>query len=194
MALAYAAVELELREVLLKDKPTEMLEASGKGTVPVLVLPQGEVIDESIDIMRWALAQGDRDRWLSDPAGHPADHWISANDGHFKHCLDRYKYADRHPEQPAEWYRAQTFPHLERLEQVLQNSPWLHGKTMGLADVALFPFLRQFAMVDRPWFDSSPYSALRQWLENWLDHALFQSVMQKRAPWEPGQKPVLLAS
>jgi len=190
MALAYAGTGVELREVLLKDKPAAMLEASPKGTVPVLVLPGDKVIDESIDIMAWALDHADPDGWRSDPVGGTVAAWLAANDGDFKAALDRYKYADRHPEQPPEYYRSQGEVFLQRLERVLAREDWLHGAAMGSVDVALFPFVRQFAMVDRGWFAQSPYAATRRWLDTLLEHPLFLRVMVKYLPWTPGATPV----
>ncbi len=194
MALAYTGIAVELREVLLKNKPPELITASTKGTVPVLVLPDGTVLDESIDIMHWALAQADPDNWLSPPCDGDTASWLAANDGPFKHWLDRYKYADRYPEQPAGWYRSQASPHLEHLDDVLRDNAWLHGERAGIVDVALFPFIRQFAMVDYDWFAAGPYPALRRWLEGWLAEPLFLAVMQKLPRWEGGQEPTLLIS
>lgn len=194
IAIAYAGVEVTLREVLLRDKPSEMLSVSAKGTVPVLVLPDGEVIDESIDVMHWALDQGDPDQWLTPSPVQDAASWIAANDGPFKHWLDRYKYADRHPEQSASWYRDQAGAHLARLDEALNHNPWLHGEKMGLVDVAVFPFVRQFAMVDYDWFARSPYPALGQWLERWLQMPLFLGVMHKYPRWTAEQVPVIFPS
>lgn len=194
MALAYSGVQVELREVVLKHKPAELIAASAKATVPVLVLPDGPVLEESLSIIDWALSHNDPDEWLSSPADLSNHEWIAENDGAFKHWLDRYKYADRHPEKSAEWYRDQTDPHLSRLNEVLSQHPWLHGSRMGLSDVALFPFVRQFAMVDYSWFEESQYSSLRRWLETLLESPLFKSVMQKYPQWASGNDPVVLAS
>ncbi|WOJ94854.1 glutathione S-transferase [Congregibacter variabilis] len=194
MALSYAGVRVELREVVLKDKPSAMLEASPKGTVPVLILPGGRVIDESIDVMFWALRQRDQDHWLTlEPGGKlPREliELIAENDGSFKGMLDKYKYADRHPQQSADWYREQACVFLGTLETRLSDKPWLHGSQLGFADVAIFPFIRQFAMVDRPWFDQTPYSQLRRWLDDLLGSELFTSVMHKHPKWTPEQSPL----
>jgi glutathione S-transferase len=192
MALAYAGIAVELREVLLRDKPQEMLAASPKGTVPVLVLPDGPVIDESVDIMLWALSRSDPDNWLAPPARGDAASWIGANDGDFKTWLDRYKYADRHPDHPPTWYRGQAAAHLARLDAVLADNRWLHGERRGLADAALFPFIRQFAMVDFAWFSGGPCSHLLRWLQAWLEDPLFLGVMHKYPRWQPGGAPQLL--
>jgi glutathione S-transferase len=190
MALAYAGTPVELREVLLRDKPPEMLRCSPKGTVPVLVLPDGRVIDESLEVMRWALGHNDPDRWMD--AADATAFLVESNDGEFKHFLDRYKYADRHPEQPAAWYRNQNAAQLEILERRLQGQGWISGSRAGFTDIALFPFIRQFAMVDRSWFDAAPYPALQRWLQYWLDSDLFTRVMFKLPRWEAGQEATLL--
>ncbi|MFT7288864.1 MAG: glutathione S-transferase [Halieaceae bacterium] len=192
MTLAYAGTRVELREILLRDKPAEMLAASAKGTVPVLVLPDGRVIDESIDIMRWALCTADPDGWNPAAQAKEVMQWVALNDGPFKSWLDKYKYADRFPEQSASWYRNQAEPFIGSINTALEQHRFLMGPTMGLADVALFPFLRQFAMVDRSWFDQSPYDPLRQWLASFMENPLFKRVMLKRAPWVRGQVPVAL--
>lgn len=187
MALAYAGITAEHREVVLKNKPAELLQASAKGTVPVLVMPDGEVLDESLAIMRWALMQSDPEQWMTAAVSGDAEAWIAANDGPFKQQLDHYKYADRYPEHPADWYRDQALPHLSALDEVLRHHSCLHGDRAGLVDVALFPFIRQFAMVDYQWFTNSPYKALHQWLERWLEDPLFLSIMQKRPAWSRDQ-------
>lgn len=193
LALACAGVSIELREVLLRDKPQAMLDASPKGTVPVLVLPEGTVIDESCDIMDWALAQADPGHWRRPPVSGEADVWIADNDGPFKAALDRYKYADRHPGYPPQTYREQGEVLLARLDAILAEHRWLHGEQPGRIDAALFPFIRQFAMVDMAWFRASPYPGLCRWLHAWLDHPLFAAVMAKHAPWAPGQAPLRYA-
>ncbi len=190
MLLLYAGVRVELREILLRDKPPEMLQASGKGTVPVLVLPDGRVIDESLDVMRWALEQGNPEAWEPPHPGSPGARMIESNDGAFKHWLDRYKYADRHPEHSRAWYREQCTAHLETLEQHLTGQPWLSGESRGFTDVALFPFLRQFSMVDAAWFDACPYPQLRSWLKRLLGDFLFTGAMGKYERWQSGNPPV----
>lgn len=175
MALRYSGVPLTTVEVSLKAKPVEMLALSPKGTVPVLVCADGRVIEQSLDIMRWALAQNDPDNWL----GPDSAALIEENDHVFKTHLDRYKYAIRYPEQPMEHYRAQGEQFLQHLEDLLGHAPYLAGDRLSLADVALAPFIRQFAHVDREWFEQAPYPHLRVWLERFLASALFTSVMAK---------------
>ncbi|MFJ4086244.1 glutathione S-transferase [Pseudomonas psychrophila] len=175
MALRYSGVPLSIVEVSLKAKPAQMLAASPKGTVPVLVCPDGSVIEQSLDIMHWALARHDPDNW-SQPG---CNELIEANDTTFKVLLDRYKYAIRYPEHPMAFYRAQGAEFLQRLEDVLTRSPYLAGPALSLADVALAPFVRQFAHVDRDWFAQAPYPHLNAWLERFLASELFSSVMRK---------------
>lgn len=193
MTLAYSGVAVELREVLLKDKPVDLLNASSKGTVPVLCLPDGVVLDESLAIMRWSLAQSDPDCWLDALAAPAHLELVQQNDGPFKAWLDQYKYADRHPEHPEAWYRDQALPFLQQLNGRLETNRWLQGPRMQVTDVALFPFIRQFAMVDRAWFDSAALDDLRCWLGTMLELPLFRAVMARNKPWEAGQAPVIFA-
>lgn len=190
LALARAGVPVELREVRLRDKPDAMLRASSKGTVPVLHLRDGRVIDESLEVMHWALAQSPGSPWA--PPTPVEAQWIEMNDGDFKIYLDRYKYADRYPEHPPAWYRGQMTKHLTALDGHLARTPFLAGDAAGFVDAALLPFIRQFSMVDSDWFASAPYPALRRWLRHGLDSALFQAVMFKAAQWHPGQPPLIV--
>ena len=183
MALVVAGVSVELREVLLRDKPFAMLEASAKGTVPVLVLPDGQVLDESLDVMSWALAQRDPEHWLQ---GEGADDpLIQVCELNFKPWLDRYKYADRYPEQSRGHYRSQAEVFLSDLEGRLSHGFFLAGNQVTLVDVALLPFVRQFAGVDPAWWHVAPYPNLRRWLEHWLTSEAFTAVMLKSPPWRP---------
>ncbi len=183
MALNYAGVELEHREVLLKDKPRSMLKASAKGTVPVMLLPDGTVIDESVDVMRWALAQHDPDHWWSEALMAATNTLLEENDFVFKKHLDQYKYADRYPEKPQSFYRAEAEQFLKQLEQRLSQQRHLLDDRLTFADVAIFPFIRQFAFVDKTWFDQAPYPMLQSWLCSFLDSALFLNVMTKYPTW-----------
>jgi len=179
MALRYSGVPVSIIEVSLKAKPADMLAASPKGTVPVLVCADGRVIEQSLEIMHWALSQNDPDVWL--PADRPLiEALIEENDTRFKVLLDRYKYAVRYPEYPMEHYRAQGAVVLQRLECLLEHTPYLTGTTLTLADVALAPFIRQFAHVDRAWFAQAPYPKLQAWLERFLASGLFTAVMAKQ--------------
>ena len=185
MALAAAKAEVMLREVLLKDKPAELLAASPKATVPVLVLSDGQVVEESLDIMQWALERSDPLGWLED-AVLDSD-WISECDGDFKHWLDRYKYADPHPQHTAEDCRKNAEGFIQKLEDQLSVSDWVSGEAANAVDVALFPFIRQFARVDPSWWHQAPYPKVRQWLKNWVNSALFLAIMAKYPRWESGQ-------
>ena len=185
MALAASGAEVMLREVLLKDKPAELLAASPKATVPVLVLSDGRVVEESLDVMQWALEYRDPLNWLE---GEALDSdWISACDGDFKHWLDRYKYAERYPEHAAEDYRQNAEAFIQKLEDQLSSTDWVGGDAANAVDVALFPFMRQFAGVDPSWWQQAPYPHVQQWLENWLNSALFSAIMAKYPRWESGQ-------
>ena len=183
MALFYAGIEVELREVLLRDKPMDMLRVSQKGTVPVLVLPDGNVLDESCVIMHWALDQSDPDQWYFSAKSAELDEIIQNNDSLFKESLDRYKYSDRYPEHTIKYYRAQAEIFLTSLEQKLTATQYLLGPKISLADVAIFPFVRQFSLVDKVWFDASPYPKLRRWLAYFLSVEFFLAVMQKHPVW-----------
>ena len=190
LALAISNVGYDLYEVSLKNKPAEMLAASPKGTVPVLVLPGGLVIDESLDIMRWALAQSDPNGWLN-PTLDIMLALIADNDGKFKHALDRYKYPNRYPlESDGE---AHTFALAQRLEashwlQTLESrfsrgwQVWLCGTQPSLADMAILPFVRQFAHTDSAWFEAQPWPLLQAWLASFQTSALFGATMASHKP------------
>jgi len=179
LALRYSGVCVRIIEVSLKAKPAEMLALSPKGTVPVLSV-NGEVIDESLAIMQWALAQHDPDNWRlqGDPSVLAL---IDENDQGFTYHLDRYKYAERYPEYPMEHYRAEGEVFLQKLERLLEDRAYLLAHHPSLADMALAPFVRQFAHVDRDWFARAPYPRLQRWLEAFLQSPLFIRVMAKTA-------------
>lgn len=182
MALRYAGIATEIHEISLRDKPAAMLAVSPKGTVPVLVLPDGQVIDQSLEIMRWALLQQDADDWAlasNPPAQDSIQQLISENDGDFKQALDRYKYADRYPDHPASFYRAQGEIFITKLESLLIQNPYLLSDRISLADIAIFPFIRQFASVDQAWLDTAPYPKTRAWLNTLVSSPLFLHIMEK---------------
>lgn len=185
MALWAAGITVELREVKLAAKPPALLAASPKGTVPVLVLADGRVIDESLAIMRWALAQNDPEGWL---AGEDAA-LIAAYDGPFKHHLDRAKYPGRYDEEGTD-HRAAALALLGNLEVRLERTACLCGPTRSLADIALFPFIRQFAAIDPDWSAAQPLPHLQGWLEALAGSELFAAIMPKVAPWADGDVPV----
>lgn len=192
MALLAAGIVCELREVLLRNKPAHMVELSPKGTVPVLLLPDGTVIDESLDVMYWALAQSDRYAWLTADSDRSAQ-LIAANDGPFKAQLDRYKYWVRFPEHTQRHYRDQALAHLARLEDALHrhDGAGLCCSRPTVADYALLPFVRQFSKVEPQWFAEAPYPQLRSWLHTLEQSALFRTVMLKYPVWAEGN-PVTL--
>lgn len=178
MALWAAQIQVELREVSLREKPQHLLQISPKATVPVLQLADGTVLEQSLDIMRWALMQNDAQGWLSGDM-RLADSLISLNDGEFKKALDRYKYPERYPEQPAIFYQQQGEKFLQKMEALLTEHQYLLGNSASIADVAIFPFIRQFAAVDAEWFGRSAYPRLREWLAGWVEGKLFAEIMQK---------------
>jgi len=188
LALAISGMACVLREVKLSAKPPAMLEVSPKGTVPVLVLPDGKVIDESLDIMHWALLNRDPEGWLErDDA-----EWIALNDGPFKHDLDRYKYPERYG-MDAIVHRESGLDFLRAIDRRLARAGQLCGSARGLADAAIMPFVRQFSGVDRVWFAAQPLPHLKAWLAGHLESELFQLVMMHSSPWSPGDPPIIFA-
>ena len=184
MALLVSATPVRLREVVLRNKPEEMIAASSKATVPVLVLPDGQVIDESLAIMHWALERNDPENWLQGSAAETA--LIAEADGPFKHALDRYKYPTRYENVDPLDHRAAGQAFLEKLDGLIQPSGQLMGAKPTLADHAIFPFVRQFANNDRDWFDQLPLPALRKWLGDHLASPLFATTMVKYPQWVSG--------
>ncbi len=182
LALQVSREPVELREVLLRDKPAEFLAASPDGTVPLLQ-DGPRIVAESLDIMLWALGRSDPKGWLAMPEEGRA--LIACFDGPFKTALDRTKYHSRHPGSDPEATRAEAMAVLGGLEGRLD--PWLFGARPRLADMAVLPFVRQFAMIDRARFDREAGPGVRRWLDLFLGLPLFAAVMAKRAPWAPGQ-------
>ena len=184
MAICYSGLQCELREVVLRDKAQEFLKASPSGTVPALVLSH-QVLDESFDIMLWALKQSDPMGWLDMPeAGYAL---VKETDGSFKNALDRIKYASHHPEANKESYFCTATEFLEKLDRML-DKPHLFEETVRLADVAIFPFVRQFAFIDKAWFDAQDWPSLHRWLESILASELFLKVMTKYPRWQSGDE------
>ena len=182
MAIAVSGVKVELREVVLRDKPAEILEISSKGTVPVLVLADDRVIEESLDIMRWALGINDPEDWLEDTD----ETLTAANDGPFKHALDRYKYPHRYGLPDGLEHRDEALVHLTKLEARLKASRFLRENNRGFTDIALFPFVRQFAATDQAWFDTLPLPALQRWLSGLMASELFAQIMTRYPQWIAG--------
>lgn len=181
LAIRVSGVAVDKCEVDLRNKPKALLDCSPKGTVPVLQFSDGRVIEESLDIMQWALAVNDPEKWLGGGLSPSADSLalIRQNDGPFKAALDRYKYAVRFPEHPAATYREQAADFLSELNSRINKQGYLVRNRPDLADWAIFPFIRQFANVDKNWFYQSEYNHLNQWLDTFLASALFNVVMQK---------------
>jgi UPF0176 protein len=197
MALAISGIHCELREVVLRDKPAELLAASPKGTVPVLVLTDAQenaqVIEQSLDIMLWALQQQDPEHWLCPSQGDlPAMLALIATcDGTFKHHLDRYKYATRYENVDAQHHRTEAARFLEDLNHRLSPTPYLFGTAPSLADRAIVPFVRQFSLADPNWFAAQPWPNLHLWLADWLDSPLYATMMAKYEPWHPERESVI---
>lgn len=191
LAVAVSRQTVELREILLRDKAKEFLETSPSATVPCLRL-EGRVVDESLDIMLWALGRNDPYVWLRPEQGDPAEmlDLVRTMDGPFKHHLDRYKYDTRFPETQRSDERTAAGVHVWHLEERLSRTPWLFGNRASLADYAILPFIRQFANTDRDWFDTESWCAVKAWLEAFEASDLFQSVMAKWTKWEQGREPV----
>lgn len=181
LALAVSGQAYALQEVLLRDKPAALLAASPKGTVPVLVLTDGRVLDQSLDIMGWALQRHDPQQWLCPPGATLDDMltWVAQCDGPFKQALDRCKYPQRTPECDPAQARADANEWLLTLEARLADSAYLCGTQAGLADGAIFPFVRQFAAIDPPWWRAQPWPHLQRWLQQWLETTLFIDTMRK---------------
>ncbi|WP_019557051.1 glutathione S-transferase [Thiomicrorhabdus arctica] len=199
MAIMASGVQVEQREIVFWDKPVEMLAASPKGTVPVLILPDGQVIDESCDIMLWALSQSDKLNWLpseKEKAFAEMTSLIDLCDNEFKTHLDHYKYAERFPDELPETYRLRGEDFLQTLEELLAHSfsvsklLALNAKNISMTDIALFPFVRQFAHVDKHWFEQSIYRYLKRWLEQHLDAEYFTSIMKNRPVWRISHAPL----
>ncbi len=182
MALHAAQQKVEHREIILRNKPQTMLDISPKGTVPVLQLTDGQVLDESLDVMRWALSANDPQQLLQESDESKA--LIEKNDNEFKHWLDRYKYFERHPEQSQRYYREKAELFLTTLEQRLSQSNYLFGNKTTITDIAIMPFVRQFAFADRDWFFSADYPHLQRWLNTWLASEWFEAVMAKHPLWQ----------
>jgi len=185
MAIASSAVSCEMREVDLKNKPQAMLDISPKGTVPIVLLPEGIVLEQSLDIMTWALKKNDPDGWLN----HPEEEMhklIKINDTEFVKALNEYKYPDRVEGGDSMKARAIGFEFLKNLEMRIAARGFVVGETVSFADIAIFPLVRQFALVDWMWFEDCGLMRLRIWLNYFMHSELFEVVMEKYSPWQPG--------
>jgi len=191
LGILFAELQVELREITLKNKPSQMLAISPKGTVPVLQLLDGTVIEESTEIMIWTLEQQDPQGLLDAEVLQQANALIDKNDNEFKYWLDRYKYADRHTDMTQTEYQQKGEIFLQVLEELLTKNPYLLGKTVTIADIGIMPFVRQFAHVDRNVFYSLPYPNLQRWLQDWLQHPFFLQTITKFQPWQDGDEAVI---
>ena len=188
LALASAAVQVELREILLRDKAPEFLQTSPSGTVPCLKT-EDRVIDESRDIMIWALQINDPEGWLAMPDEGNA--LIDEIEGPFKTALDRYKYSTRYNDADKQAERETASGYLRDLDERLSSQDWLFGEKPTLADMAILPFVRQFAMADKAWFDAQPWPHLSRWLEAFLASERLSEVMPKYPVWQAGDTATL---
>lgn len=195
LALAGAGCTVQLREIVLRQKPAHLLHISPKGTVPVLLLSDQTVIEQSLDIMYWALQQADPDHLL--PTGserREMEQLIAVNDGAFKACLDRYKYPPRYaeehgtlsPQKFGQLHRDQGAEYLKQLEQRLAQQPFLLGQQLTMADLAIAPFVRQFAHTDIDWFQQQDWPQVWRWLQDFLQSTRFAKIMHKYEPWKEG--------
>ena len=191
MAIHSRGQRCELREVLLRDKPPSMLEYSAKGTVPVLILQDGKVIDESLDVIDWALNLNDPDDWQRSKDKEKTKELIKINDGEFKYHLDRYKYSKRYDNEDPEFHRKKCLKFIESINNELNNSEYIFDDNISYADIVLLPFIRQFRIADIEWFDSLPYDNLKKWLSSFLNSSLLNSIMKKYDLWKEGDKSIV---
>jgi len=191
MAIHISGQKCELREVLLRDKPPSMLEYSAKGTVPVLILQDGKVIDESLDVIDWALNLNDPDDWQRSKDTKKTKELIKINDGEFKYHLDRYKYSKRYDNEDPEFHRKKCLKFIESVNNELNNSKYIFDDNISYADIVVLPFIRQFRIADIEWFDSLPYNNLKKWLSGFLDSTLLNSIMKKYDLWKKGDKSIV---
>ena len=190
MVLLHSKIQCEIREIKLSNKPKEMLAISPKGTVPVLILENGDILDESLDVMLWAIEQGNLRNLFNSGKKEILD-LIKINDGEFKDAIDRYKYSSLYPEKPMIEYRKMGELFLEKIESYLEKNKFIFGKNISLADLAIFPFIRQFCRVDIDWFNSSLFKKIKEWTLFFEGSEDFIDIMRKIKPWTTGDKPTL---
>ena len=188
MALSYCNIQVELREISLRDRPQSLYDISKKGTVPVILTKNKNVIDESLDIMIWALNKKNNQTWLN--KDNKEIDLINFNDTEFKKWLDKYKYHDRYPENSKESYRDKCNVILAKYENNLNNNQYLMSNKISIVDIAIFPFIRQFANVDYKWFENN-YFNLNKWLNNISSSKLFISIMNKYNTWDKNEDPMI---
>ena len=190
MAIAISGQKVEFREVILRDKPPSMIELSPKGTVPVLFLSSGQVIDESLDVIDWALNQNDPDNWLRSSQSEKTLELIHKNDNEFKHHLDRYIYSKRYENEDPLIHREKCLIFINELEKQLNSSQFLFDDKISALDISILPFIRQFRIADMNWFDSLQKPNIQDWLMKFLESKLFKSIMKKYDQWEEGDKKI----
>ena len=188
LALAATGSAVELREVVLRDKPAEMHEASPKGTVPILILENGNILEESRDIINWALDKSDQEGWkaFSESDLSKMNALIDESDGSFKAALDAYKYGSRDDTIDTSKERVEGARFIHALNEMLEGQVYLFGDTFSFADGAILPFVRQFAHVDKEWFWSQGWPNVIVWLEGFLESERFKSIMSKYPQWKTG--------
>jgi len=188
MAIYTSQQKCEIREVLLKDKPPSMLGYSSKGTVPVLVLQSGNVIDESLDVIDWALDINDPYNWKRSKDSKKTKELIEINDGDFKFHLDRYKYSKRYENEDPNFHREKCLTFIKMINKELENSKYIYDNEISYIDISLLPFIRQFRIADNVWFDELPYENVKSWLSNFLNSELLKSIMYKYDLWKEGDE------
>ena len=196
LAVQSSRTEVVLREIVLRDKAEAFLAVSPTATVPALVMASGKVLDESLDIMLWALENNDPEGWLTPENGMLDDMLalIHATDGPFKTSLDLYKYHTRHPQVDPLAERQTAGEFLFELDHRLSQTKHLFGARASLADMAIAPFVRQFANVDRDWFDAMDWTRLSRWLMDFQNSERFAAIMEKYPKWVPGDPPTLFGA
>jgi len=188
IAIHISQQKCEIREVLLKDKPPSMMECSAKGTVPVLVLQSGKVIDESLDVIDWALNLNDPYNWKRSKDSGKTKELIKINDGDFKFHLDRYKYSKRYENEDPNFHREKCLTFIKMINEELKDSKYIYDNEISYIDISLLPFIRQFRIADNDWFDELPYENVKSWLSNFIDSKLLKSVMPKYDLWKKGDE------
>ena len=188
MAIYTSQQKCEIREVLLKDKPPSMLGYSSKGTVPVLVLQSGNVIDESLDVIDWALDINDPYNWKRSKDSKKTKELIEINDGDFKFHLDRYKYSKRYENEDPNFHREKCLTFIKMINEELKDSKYIYDNEISYIDISLLPFIRQFRIADNDWFDELPYKNLTNWLSQFLNSSLLNSIMKKYDLWKEGDE------
>ena len=194
LALYSSQIQCELREVHLSDKPSEMLEISEKATVPVLQLDSGLVIDESLDIMKWALSKSDPDGLLTEYSQfqYEVDELILLIDTKFKTHLDKYKYPNRYRGVEPVDHRTIGMEVLKGIEGYINNCSYIFGEKLSFADMAILPFVRQYRIADPEWFDNvMPLPFIKKWLEKFISNSIFDEIMIKTAVWKPSAEKVV---